>query len=576
MAKISLTKISQTLRTLLLCIVLVASITSAGTNTSAIAVAQLDSATVFSYQASLSNTSGPITGSCDFKFRLFDSATGTNQVGTLNDRTGVTLRQGLFSTTLDFGNVFNGGSRWLETQIRCPTGSGLYTTLAPRQPILPNPYALTAATAQTANGAIGDFVAKGELRSSRNPVAGAAGSLSLENPVDQNMWATAIRSDDLDRLGFDFWDNVQKSWRFGARLDRDSNFQIRGTMEASTVVANHLQSNGYVESKRVPGGAYPDNGGALVLVNATSGNKWEIPIRAVNNDSLDFYFWNAGLASWHRAVSINKDGPMIIHQRTADNANILTLEHPKAKWLFHVDTDGHPELGVFDVTNQAERWNVLDIDQTTGNLGVGMAASPLFGLLAYKNMAVSTGNAGNTTLLQLHHPKAQLHFNFDENGHVEFQVKNTTTDQFALNVLDIDQTNGHVGIGTNASPTEMLKVDGNFTATGTKAATVATENYGKHKLYAVEAADVRFSDEGLSQLIDGEARIDLDPIFAETIEQPFIITVTPYGDSSLYVAQIGDNFFVVKSREGDPHVTFAWRLSAPRKGYEQVRLESVE
>ncbi|MFN8485999.1 MAG: hypothetical protein U0350_00325 [Caldilineaceae bacterium] len=530
----------------------------------------------FTFQGTLSSNNSAVNGSCDFKFRLFDTMNSANQVGGLNDKTGVTVSNGLFTVALDFGNVFTGDVRWLETQVRCPSGNGGYATLTPRQPVMPHPYALYAANAQNASGAAGDFVAQGELRSSRNPVDGAAGGLTLENPLTHNAWGTVIRAGDLDKLSFDYWDATRKLWRFGARLDADSNLQIQGGFDAGSITANYIYSHGYLESNRIPGGTYPANGGTLVLANGTTGNKWELPIRADNYDSLDFYAWNAGLASWHRAATLSKDGNLIIAQRTNDNATLLTLDHPKTKWLFHVNSNGHPELGVFDQASQTTQWNVLEINPTTGNLGIGMAASPVFRLLVYQTLAVSTGDSNSSTLLQLHHPKAQLHFNFDGNGHPEIQVKNPATDQFALNVLDIDQTNGHVGIGEDATANDRLRVNGNFTATGTKAATVDTTSYGKRKLYAVEAADVRFSDEGLAHLVDGQARIELDPVFLETIKPPFIITVTPYGDASLYVAEIGADFFVIKAHAGDPQVAFAWRLSAPRKGYENVRLEQAD
>jgi len=47
------------------------------------------------------------------------------------------------------------------------------------------------------------------------------------------------------------------------------------------------------------------------------------------------------------------------------------------------------------------------------------------------------------------------------------------------------------------------------------------------------------------------------------------------GDGSLYMAEIGQDYFVVKARDDDPNLAFAWRLSASRKGYAGVRLEQV-
>jgi hypothetical protein len=133
---------------------------------------------------------------------------------------------------------------------------------------------------------------------------------------------------------------------------------------------------------------------------------------------------------------------------------------------------------------------------------------------------------------------------------------------------------GNVGIATT-SPGARLDVNGDFHATGTKSAVVKAGQFGQRRLYAAESPEVRFFDEGLAYLRAGVARVTLDPIFLETIESEYLVHVTPYGDASLYVAEIGTGYFVVKARAGDPDVAFAWRLSATRKGYAGVRLEEV-
>ena len=100
--------------------------------------------TTFTYQGQLKNASGPVTGSCDFQFSLWDSlANATGQIGTMQSKSSVPLSQGQFTVQLDFGvNVFSGEARWLQIEVSCPAGSGSYTTLAPRQPLTPAPYAL--------------------------------------------------------------------------------------------------------------------------------------------------------------------------------------------------------------------------------------------------------------------------------------------------------------------------------------------------------------------------------------------------------------------------------------------------
>jgi hypothetical protein len=117
---------------------------------------------------------------------------------------------------------------------------------------------------------------------------------------------------------------------------------------------------------------------------------------------------------------------------------------------------------------------------------------------------------------------------------------------------------------------------GNTVAAGSKSAAVGTDDYGTRKLYSVEAADVRFTDEGNSKLAAGVARITLDPVFIQTIVGEYVISVTPYGNAALYVSDIGSGYFEVRSRDGDPNVRFSWRVSAARKGYENVRLEKVD
>ena len=52
----------------------------------------------------------------------------------------------------DFGgNAFNGADRFLQIAVRCPVGSGSYTTLTPRQPLTAAPYALYSPVAGVAN-----------------------------------------------------------------------------------------------------------------------------------------------------------------------------------------------------------------------------------------------------------------------------------------------------------------------------------------------------------------------------------------------------------------------------------------
>ena len=157
-------------------------------------LANVSLGTAFTYQGRLNAGGGLANGIYDFTFSLFaTNANGTAIAGPVtNALVGVT--NGLFTTTVDFGNSFNGARNWLEIAVS-PSGSNTFTTLAPRQPITPTPYALysasaaTAATASTAGSVSGPVSASqvtGTLASANLPlsiydyrgnlVAGASGA----------------------------------------------------------------------------------------------------------------------------------------------------------------------------------------------------------------------------------------------------------------------------------------------------------------------------------------------------------------------------------------------------------------
>jgi len=102
--------------------------------------------TVFTYQGRLKDTSGPVNNTCDFEFKLFASAGGSDQVGDSQPRNDVLVEDGYFTVDdLDFGaGAFQGEARWLEVAVRCPAGSGDFEVLAPRQALTAAPQALFA------------------------------------------------------------------------------------------------------------------------------------------------------------------------------------------------------------------------------------------------------------------------------------------------------------------------------------------------------------------------------------------------------------------------------------------------
>ncbi len=103
--------------------------------------------TAFTYQGSLQDGSAPASGTYDFRFTAYDSATNGAQIGGPVTNAGVGLSNGIFTTTPDFGaNVFNGRNVWLDIGVRT-NGASSFSPLAPRQQVTASPYAILSGTA---------------------------------------------------------------------------------------------------------------------------------------------------------------------------------------------------------------------------------------------------------------------------------------------------------------------------------------------------------------------------------------------------------------------------------------------
>ena len=116
-------------------------------------------ATAFTYQGALNDQGAPANGVYDLQFNLFAVPTGGSPIGSLVAANDTPISNGLFTVTLDFGaGQFTGAARWLEVRVRPGDSSGPFTNVAPRQAVLPTPYAIYSGTANAA-GLVGTIAA---------------------------------------------------------------------------------------------------------------------------------------------------------------------------------------------------------------------------------------------------------------------------------------------------------------------------------------------------------------------------------------------------------------------------------
>jgi type VI secretion system secreted protein VgrG len=143
-----------------------------------------DQGTAFTYQGKLSSGGAAATGLYDFRFALYDAAAGGTQQGATFATNAVTVTNGYFLVTLNFGGAFDGRARWLDIAVKT-NGAASYSPLAPRQPLTPAPYAIMAASASNLLGTLptaqltGTFNGNGSGLTGLNPANLSAGTAGI-------------------------------------------------------------------------------------------------------------------------------------------------------------------------------------------------------------------------------------------------------------------------------------------------------------------------------------------------------------------------------------------------------------
>lgn len=107
---------------------------------------------------------------------------------------------------------------------------------------------------------------------------------------------------------------------------------------------------------------------------------------------------------------------------------------------------------------------------------------------------------------------------------------------------------------------------------GQKNRIVNTSDYNKRLLYCYETSAPMFGDVGEGEIGEnGETRIYIDPVFAETISvDGYQVFLQKYGIGECYVSERNGAFFTVN---GEPGLKFGWELKAKQLDLDQRRLD---
>jgi hypothetical protein len=135
--------------------------------------------TAFLYQGQLQSSGSAASGTYNFQFSLYTNSTGSTAVAGPLTNSAVSVSNGLFTVTIDFGAaVWNGETNWLQIGVES-NGAPSYTTLSPRQQITPVPYAIFATTAGNLSGTLQATQLEGTLPASA--FAGYTNTVALTN-----------------------------------------------------------------------------------------------------------------------------------------------------------------------------------------------------------------------------------------------------------------------------------------------------------------------------------------------------------------------------------------------------------
>jgi hypothetical protein len=136
-----------------------------------------------------------------------------------------------------------------------------------------------------------------------------------------------------------------------------------------------------------------------------------------------------------------------------------------------------------------------------------------------------------------------------------------------------------VAKGDNTGGLCTINVSGDLACSGSVTSIVHAGGSRQVALNTISSPEDWFEDAGAGQLSNGEALVNIEAVFGETVNTgvEYRVFLTPNGDcKGLYVAQKSPTSFVVRELGGGhSSIAFDYRIMAKRVGYEKVRLTDL-
>ena len=278
-------------------------------------IAHAQGTTLFSYQGRLNDANGLANGTYDIVYQTCIVPTG-GFIGGLQTNLAVQVTNGLFYTTLDMGGIPTGIPLWLELGVRT-NGAATFTTLTPRQQLLPTPFALFANTASNLSGTLPVAKLVGTLPAAQLPAAAVtnnAGGVTLSGSFTGNgAGVTNVDAASVNGLpAASFWqvggNNVVFGDYFGSANDQPVELRVNNQQ------ALRLEPNAAGKPNLI-GGAGNTIGSGVIgatigggTANGPNGNYGVVGGGEANTAAANFATVGGGVQNWAIKVDATVGG----------------------------------------------------------------------------------------------------------------------------------------------------------------------------------------------------------------------------------------------------------------------------
>ena len=220
--------------------------------------------------------------------------------------------------------------------------------------------------------------------------------------------------------------------------------------------------------------------------------------------------------------------------------------------------------------------------------GVGVSgSSPILGLFGYagegRRITANRGNAGARFVLDTDsNPNTDTGFNAERASAILAGFDNVSPDgltavddsyfggYFSAGRQTGSQTFAYVGMRYNTNNGATSGTDYKVIGTGSVSTLIPDDSGNLRVMFAPEAPEILFQDYGVGQLVNGEARITIDPVLKKSLyvddEHPLKVFISLEGDcNGVYVTSKSiDGFTVKELKNGTSTIPFSWQIVANR------------